>query len=406
MLEQLFSVSQIYLKNYNKDYVRYFIKEVKLSNRFSIILGQRGIGKTTTIIQYILQNYSDIFTTQALYIQADHTLFGKYTLYEVAEEFEKMGGELLCIDEIHKYINWARELKSINDTFVKLKLIVSGSSALEITKGSYDLSRRALVYKMKGMSFREFLELKYSFSFKSIRLEDILSNHQNIAQNIIENVENQNFKILPLFREYLEVGYYPFFFEYNNKEQFILALEQNINTTIESDLLSIYPSLTGNSIRKLKALLQIISTSVPFTMEFSKLKKSIGVSDERTLKNYLKYLEDAGIIILLQKDNRGLKSMQKPEKLYLDNPNLLIAKPKNSGTLRETFFINQVSKDFTVTAPKQGDFLVNGKYVFEIGGKNKSFRQIVDVPNSFVVADDIEVGFGNKVPLWLFGFLY
>jgi len=406
MLEELFIISQTYLKNYNQDYIRYFLKEQKLTNRFSIIIGQRGVGKTTMMVQYILLKYHDIYTTKALYLQADHILLGKYTLYEIADEFYKMGGELLCIDEIHKYSNWARELKSINDTFVKLKLLVSGSSALEITKGSYDLSRRALVYKIQGMSLREFIELKYKITLPTTTLDDILSSHQKVANETIDKIETKNQKILPLLKEYLGIGYYPFFFEYNDKEQFILALEQNINTTIESDLLAIYPSLTGNSIRKLKSLIKIISTTVPFTLELKKLKTAIGISDERTLKNYLKYLEDAGLIKMLQKDNKGIKSLQKPDKIYLDNPNLYIYKNANIGTIRETFFINQLSKSHDIVAPKQGDFLVDNKYTFEVGGKSKGFEQIKDLPNSFVVADDIEIGFGNKIPLWLFGFLY
>jgi len=406
MLEELFIISQTYLKNYNRDYIRYFLKEQNLTNRFSILIGQRGIGKTTLMVQYILQKYKDIYTTKALYLQADHILLGNYSLYEIADEFYKMGGELLCIDEIHKYNNWARELKSINDTFVKLNLLVSGSSALEISKGSYDLSRRALVYKMQGMSLREFIELKHKIKLPKTSLDEILSSHQKVAHSIINTIETNHQKILPLFKEYLGVGYYPFFFEYNDKEQFVLALEQNINATIESDLLAIHPALTGNSIRKLKALIRIIATTVPFTIELKKLKTATGISDERTLKNYLKYLEDSGLIKMVQKDNKGIKSLQKPDKIYLGNPNLYIYKNANIGTIRETFFINQLSKSYDIAAPKQGDFLVKNRYTFEIGGKNKGYKQIKDISDSFVVADDIEVGFGNKIPLWLFGFLY
>ena len=320
--------------------------------------------------------------------------------------FVKMGGELLCIDEIHKYPNWSKELKSINDTFRELKLVVSGSSALETHKGSHDLSRRALVYTMKGMSLREFIEMKLGIVLESFDLAEILLEHQTIAQSIADTLSKTDEKILPLFKEYLEVGYYPYYFEYNNKYQFTMALEQNIHTTIESDLLAIYPSLTGNSIKKLKSLLKVISASVPFTPDMKKLKNIIGVGDERTLKNYLKYLEDAGLIKMLMKSQRGLKSIEKPEKIYLDNPNLLFTSKADTGTIRETFFINQLSKDHEVVAPKSGDFLVDEKYTFEIGGKNKSFHQIKDMPNSFVASDDIERGFTNRIPLWLFGFLY
>jgi len=405
-LENLFQLSQNYRLNYKQEYVRYFLKTHDLSNRFSIISGQRGIGKTTAMIEYIQQQYPDLYTTKALYIQADHFLLGDFSLYEIADEFVKMGGELLCIDEIHKYSNWSQELKSINDTFRDLKLLVSGSSALEIHKGSYDLSRRALVYKMKGMSFREFLEIHLSLELPTVQLENLLSTHQPFSQEIINRLASKKEKILPLFSEYLKVGYYPYYFEYNNQEQFYLALEQNIHTTIESDLLSVYPSLTGLSIRKLKSLLKVISTSVPFTPDMKKLKGIIGVGDERTLKNYLKYLEDAGLIKMLMKSSRGLGSIEKPEKIYLDNSNLLFTSNVEMGTVRETFFMNQLSKEHEVIAPKNGDFLVDSKYLFEVGGKNKSFKQIKDMENSFVASDEIEQGFANKIPLWLFGFLY
>ena len=406
MLGTFFQLSQNYILNYQQAYVRYFLKTHDLSNRFSIISGQRGIGKTTAIIQYLQTQYPDLHTTKALYIQADHFLLGNRSLYEIADEFVKMGGELLCIDEIHKYNNWSQELKSINDTFRELKLLVSGSSALEIHKGSYDLSRRALVYSMKGMSFREFLEIRLGLELPNIELDTLLKEHQPFAQEIVSKLATQKEKILPLFNEYLKVGYYPYYFEYNNQEQFYLALEQNIHTTIESDLLAIYPSLTGTSIRKLKSLLKVISESVPFIPDMKKLKGIIGVGDERTLKNYLKYLEDAGLIKMLMKHSKGLKSIEKPEKIYLDNSNLLFTSKANAGTIRETFFMNQVSKDHQLISPKNGDFLVDEKYLFEIGGKDKSFRQIKDMQNSFVASDEIERGFGNKIPLWLFGFLY
>ena len=406
MLEPFFQLSQTYRMNYEQEYIRYFLKETSLSNRFSIISGQRGIGKTTAIIQYMHKYYPDMYTTKALYVQADHFLLGTHTLYEIADMFVKMGGELLCIDEIHKYPQWSKELKSIHDTFRDLKLLISGSSALEIHKGSHDLSRRAPVYKMKGMSFREFVEMKLGVTLENYSLDEILSRHQPIAQNIINALAKQQQKVLPLFKAYLEVGYYPFYFEYNDKMQFTMALEQNIHTTIESDLLAIYPSLTGNSVKKLKALLKVISASVPFVPDMKKLKGIVGVGDERTLKNYLKYLEDAGLIKMLMKTPKGLGSIEKPEKIYMDNTALLFTANADTGTVRETFFMNQLSKDHEVIAPKRGDFLIDGVFVFEIGGKNKSFEQIKEMKDAFVASDDIERGFGNKIPLWLFGFLY
>jgi predicted AAA+ superfamily ATPase len=411
MLEELFSLSQNFIKINNREYIRYFLKTNPLKSRFSIVVGQRGVGKTTAMIKHILSSYdNNIFTNKALYIQADHFLVANYSLYEIAEQFYNLGGEMICFDEIHKYHTWSTELKSIYDTYPKLTIVASGSSALEIYKGSRDLSRRAVVYKMFGMSFREFIELTIGIGLKSFRLEEINRNHQRIAHETINSIEKKGKKILSLFKDYLEYGYYPYFREYKNKELFYITLEQNIHTTLESDLIAIYPSLSGNSIKKIKKLLSIIAASVPFTPDLKRLKKILDVGDERTLKTYLKYLEDAGIILTASKSGRVLRELEKPEKIYLNNPNLIYAissqTPVNIGNLRETFFINMSSTLHKVTIPAQGDFLVNGKYTFEIGGKNKDFTQIKDLKNSFLAVDNIEIGVGNKIPLWLFGFLY
>ena len=411
MIEELFRLSQNFIRINNREYVRYFLRTYPLKNRFSFVVGQRGVGKTTAIIQHILSSYkNDIFTNSALYIQADHFLVGNHSLYEIAEQFYNLGGEMICFDEIHKYSNWSTELKSIYDTFPKLTIVASGSSALEIYKGSHDLSRRAVVYKMFGMSFREFIEIELGINLKSAGLENIINNHQRIADSITTAVEKKGKKILALFKSYLEYGYYPYFREYKNRELFYLTLEQNIHTTLESDLIAIYPSLSGNSIKKIKKLLMIIASSVPFTPDLKKLKTTLDVGDERTLKTYLKYLEDAGIILTVSKGGKGLRELEKPEKIYLNNPNLIHAissrMPLEIGNLRETFFLNMVETSHKVSSPAQGDFLVDGRYTFEIGGKNKDFSQIKDIKNSFLGVDNTEIGVGNKIPLWLFGFLY
>jgi len=411
MLEELIRLSQHFIRMNNKDYIRYFLKSNPLKNRFSIIVGQRGIGKTTAMIQNILGSYDhDIFTQKALYIQADHFLVGSLSLYEIAEQFYNLGGEMICFDEIHKYHTWSTELKSIYDSFPKLIIVASGSSALEIYKGGRDLSRRAVVYKMFGMSFREFIELTLEINLKSFGIEEISRKHQRIADNIINSVEKKGKKILALFKNYLEYGYYPYFREYNNKEIFYITLEQNIHTTLENDLIAIYPSLRGTSIKKIRKLLSIIAASVPFTPDLKRLKRILDIGDERTLKTYFKYLEDAGIILTVSKSGRGLRELKKPEKIYLNNPNLIHAissyTSANIGNLRETFFINMVDTSYKVIIPNRGDFIVNGKYTFEIGGKNKDFTQIKDVKNSFLAIDDIAIGVGNKIPLWMFGFLY
>lgn len=404
--------SRNFIRQNNLNYQRYFIQNINLEHRLSIILGPRGIGKTTTIAQYMAQQYTD---NKALYVSLDDISNASYTMLEIAEAFDLENGKLLCFDEIHKYANWSGELKTIYDTYPKLKVIVSGSSALEIHKGSHDLSRRAIVYRMFGMSFREYLELHHGYDFDTYKLETLLYDHQNISEPIVAHLETKEQRILPLFKEYLRVGYYPYFLGMQNESMFFQTLRQNINVSIEGDLLSIYPTLNGNSIKKLKKLLAIIMQSVPFTPKMSELKKVIEVKDDRTLKEYLSKLDDAGLIQLLMKSSLSMKALDKPEKIYVANTNLLYVGEPEIGTVRETFFLNQLYnyygmkdtfQDSGIYSADKGDFYLEEKYTFEVGGKNKSFKQIKDVPQSYIAADEIEIGYGNKIPLWLFGFLY
>jgi len=403
MLNKLIIESKKFVKRNNLAYKRYFLKENRIKHRLSIILGQRGIGKTTTIAQY-MAIHNDL---KSLYVSMDSFLVGDLSMYDIAESFEQDGGKLLCFDEIHKYKNWSQELKSIYDNFPNLQIIASGSSALKIDKGSHDLSRRAHLLQMHGMSLREYLELTLNLNFTKLSLEDILKYHQDLAFDIVQQLENADKKILPLFKQYLKTGYYPFSLTMVDEEIFFDMLEQNINVAISNDLLYVYPSMDGNSIRKLKILVSIIMESVPFTPVIENLKNLLEIGDARTLKDYFYKLEDAGILKLLFKaSSKGLKALEKPQKIYLDNSNLLYITEANIGTIREIFFLKSTSLNHLVQYPNRGDFLVDEKYLFEIGGKNKSFKQIKDLDNSFVVADDIEIGFGDKIPLWLFGFLY
>ena len=413
MLEELFIKSRDFININNQEYKRYFIQSKKLEHRLSVIIGSRGIGKTTTVAQYIKENYKG---KEALYINLDDIqISSKYTMTEIAEEFVLNGGKLLCFDEIHKYENWSAELKNIYDRFDTLKIIATGSSALQINKGSHDLSRRAIIYNMVGMSFREFLELHYGYSFESISLEELLSNHIDIATKIKAKIEEQDQKLIPLFKEYLKHGYYPYYLAMPNEILFFQTLQQNINVSIESDLLNIYPKMSGNSIKKIKMLLSVIIKSVPFEPKISELKRAADIKDDRTLKDYLSKLDDAGLIKLLMQNSLSMKAFDKPEKIFLANPNLMYTKEPNIGNLRETFFVNQLDNyyknkqslnDEGIFASKQGDFYCEEKYTFEVGGKNKGFNQIKDVSNSFVASDDLEVGIGNKIALWVFGFLY
>ncbi len=412
MLTELYRKSHRFVKQNNLVYKRYFIKQNNFEHRLTILIGARGIGKTTTIAQYMQSNYAK---NEALYVSLDDITNAKFTMFEIAEAFEVGGGKLLCFDEIHKYSNWSAELKSIYDTFPKLKVIASGSSALEIHKGSHDLSRRALVYTMVGMSFREFLELHYDYTLETYNLKEILQGHQRIADEIVDTLEVNKHRVIALFRDYLKFGYYPYYLSLANETMFFHTLRQNINVTIEADLLNIYPSLNGKSIKKIKLLLAIIMENVPYTPTISSLKSAIEVSDDRTLKEYLSKLDNAGLIKLLMKSSLSMKHIDKPEKIYLANTNLMYTAQPKIGNVRETFFMNQLSNYYMqkndattkgIYASSIGDFYVEERYIFEIGGKGKSFKQVKDRDDAFVVADDIEIGFGSKIPLWLFGFLY
>lgn len=409
-LDIFYELSREFLKAKDEQYRRYFIENTTLSERFSIFVGQRGVGKTTLIVQYLLDYVkSDKLSHKILYIPADHFLIGKTSLYDIAKHFNLMGGEFIAFDEIHKYENWSMELKSIFDSFPHLKMIASGSSALEIHKGSHDMSRRAIVYRIAGLSFREFLELSFSIKLPALQLDEILKQHSHHAQKIIDILQTKKQKIIPQFKNYLQFGFYPYYFELNDVAKFEITVEQNIHTILESDLISIYPQLTGNSIKKIKLLLSFIAQNVPFTPHWLNIKKMLEIGDERTLKTYFKYLEDAELIQTLYKSSQKLSALDNPEKIYLHNPNLMSALARhdqNQGTLRETFFINMLSRKHQVTLPINGDFLIDKELIFEVGGKKKSFNQIGKHQTAYVASDNLEIGTGQKIPLWLFGFLY
>jgi predicted AAA+ superfamily ATPase len=410
MIEGLVKLSQEFLQTKNQRFRRYFIQNVTLEERFSILKGPRGIGKTTTMIQYLLDYTNhDRFHPSILYVQADHFVMGTMALYEVAEQFSLMGGEFIAFDEIHKYPEWSMELKSIYDTFPHLKILASGSSALEIEKGSHDLSRRAIIYRLTGLSFREYLELAFDVVLPRVTLAQVLSQHQPISEKIQSALLLKKCKILPAFKKYLEGGYYPYFYESGSEAKFKITLEQNVHTTLESDLASIYPHLSQTSIRKIKQLLIFLAQNVPMTPNWHHMIQLLEIGDERTIKNYFKLLEDAELIHSLYSSSTKLKAIDHPAKIYIKNTNLMHALATdgvNTGTVRETFFFDMLCNSHKITLPTNGDFLVDNKFLFEIGGHKKNFSQIRNSQVSYVAADGIEMGVGNKIPLWLFGFLY
>jgi len=379
------------------DNIRGFIKTIDWSNRFIGVKGSRGVGKTTLILQYIKLNFKP--NDSVLYISLDNLYFFENKLYDLANDFYKKGGEFLAIDEVHRYPNWAIELKNIYDDFPELRVVFTGSSLLHLSKAKADLSRRAVMYNMPGLSFREYLNFETNYNFEASKLEELLENHIDISIKV-----KQKIKPLQYFKDYLNYGYYPFYLE--NKESFHQKLSEIILTILEVDITQ-YALIQTSNIQALKKMLSVISKSVPFKPNMNTLSKVTGIS-LNTMKLYLKLLTDAELLQLLYVENKGINSLNKPEKVYLNNSNLMynLSLDSNIGNIRETFFFNQISVKNKVNASKITDFYVNEYYLFEIGGKNKTQNQIKDVSNSYLVKDDIEIGSENIIPLWLFGFLY
>ena len=398
MLDQLFLKSNDLIRLNNHKFKRYFIDSKDLSHRLIVILGQRGIGKTTTLAQLASKN------KDSLYLSLDDIEISN-DITSIIRELVLNGGKYLYLDEIHKSKDISAVLKFAYDNFKELNIVATGSSALEVLKSSHDLSRRAIVYKMSGMSFREYLGLRYGINLEAVELKDLLAGHQERAVDIINALKQKELAVIKLFREYLKVGYYPYYNDMPNDTAFYQTLKQSIEATIDSDLLSIYPNLNGNTARKLKILTHAISANVPYQPNYSSLKSLVDIRDDRTLKEYLAMLDSAGLIRLLMKNELAIKNMDKADKIYLENTNLMYLNNSDMGNVRETFFANQLGNITEIYSGKNGDFIV-GEFVFEIGGAKKSFEQIKDMPNSYIAADDIEVGVGNKIPLWLFGFLY
>jgi predicted AAA+ superfamily ATPase len=397
-MERIKQISESRLQRVPLTFFRFLINEINWNDRLIGISGARGTGKTTLLLQFMKTKLP--INTEALYVSLDDIYFAQTPLVYFAEEFYKKGGDYLFLDEVHKYPNWSQELKNIYDNLPGLKIVFTSSSALDIYKGSHDLSRRAMVYNLPGLSFREFIELKYQISFQSMSLESILETKISAHYNIIEKI-----KPLKLFGEYLQNGYYPFFME--SGDNYISRLINISNQVLENDIPTIF-HIDFYSVLKIKKMLAVLSRIVPYKPNIEKLVSQSGTTRDTLLK-FLYYLEKAEIVNWLTKDTFGINYLNKPDKLFLNNTNLMYAlsdtKPE-IGNLRETFFLNQVKVKHKVNYPETGDFLVDEKYLFEIGGQNKKQKQIKGIENSFIAVDGIEYPIGNKIPLWLFGFLY
>ena len=403
-MDTLFRKSNRLLANTSTEIIRDKMDEIHWNTRLVSIIGAKGVGKSTLIKQYLKQHY-ELGDRTMLYCSADTVDFSMRTLVGLAEEFVMRGGELLVVDEIHKYhpgtTDWSREIKEIYELFPNLRMIVSGSSLLSLKEGDADLSRRAVKYTMPGLSFREALRFYHGLSFPQWSLEDILTHPYDLWQTVTAKC-----KPVALFKEYLEKGYYPFLLE--GEGEYYTKIEQVVNYIVETELPQICKVDVAN-VRKLQALIAMICSEVPFELNANRIAAALEIGRD-TVVEYLKYLGDAKVLNLLYSDKKKIGKLTKPDKIYMENTNLMYALAPTKvevGTLRETFAICALSDSHNVEYGKaQGDFKVDAKYTFEIGGRNKTFSQIAGVKDSYIFADDWDMPDGAKLPLWMLGFLY
>ncbi len=397
-MQELFESQNRVLEKVNLDFKRSLYEALPWDERAIMLMGARGTGKSTIFLQHLKENFK---ADEAMYITLDDIYFKQHTLVDTARTFLQNGGKLLLMDEVHKYPDWSREIKNIYDLMPNLKMLFTGSSILELQKSNADLSRRVLNYYLPELSFREFLGIKYGLKLPKYTLEEILKNHVEIAKDLKIQMESP----LVFFKEYLKSGAYPFFKETNLVD---IRLKQTVNLIIDTDIPNALP-VEFSTLSQLKKLLYIIAQSVPFKPNITKLAEQVGTTRPK-LYEMLKMLEAAKLIYGLYHSSTNITALNKPEKIFLHNTNLLYVFSENKpemGTIRETFFINMLeSAGHKVNYTEKGDFTINNKWTFEVGGRNKTQKQISGISNAFLALDEIEYGYGNSVPLLLFGFMY
>lgn len=400
-MEGLDEILRIYSRRFQgtpEGFKRYLIDKIDWRDNLIAIKGAKGTGKTTMLLQHIKESFAD--KDKALYISLDNLWFETHSINDLIEYHYTHGGTHLFLDEVHYFPNWKTLIKNINDDYPGLHVVYTGSSMLKIDSGVADLSRRQLPYTLHGMSFREYLLYEGLAEMEPISLDLLLRDHRRIAEDILSN----GMKILPAFGEYLRYGYYPFYKSVYSG--FEIRLQQVVNHVLEND----YPIIEGveqSTIRKTKKMFMILAEQVPQTPNMSNLYNELETDRNQGLK-MLYALEKAGLLALLSDKPKHIDKLSRPEKIFMDNSNLMYAyaMAPNIGTVRETFFLSQLAVDHSVTYPAKGDFLVDGKYLFEVGGRKKSFEQIKDVADSYLAVDDTEIGHHNRIPLWMFGLLY
>lgn len=398
-MESLFKKHRILVSQVSMKIVRQLMNSIDWEKQLVSIRGSRGVGKTTLMRQYIRKTYG-VNAGEVLYLVMDSMYFTTHSLLDVAERFHLMGGKHLFLDEVHKYPTWSKEIKEICDLWPDLKITFTGSSLLQILNADADLSRRVLNYDMAGLSFREFLRFYKNIELPSYPLDEILEHADDICQRVCAACPPQL-----LFEEYLRVGYYPF--HDGNEQEYYSRIENVVSFIIDQEMTQfcgVEPAYT----RKLKAMLLFLANNVPYDVSIAKLSSYLEIN-KTTVLSYLTSMQKAELLNLLYTENKSVTKMQKPDKIYLYNPNMHYAfsAEEKIGTIRECFVVNQLSTSHTVEYGKaQGDFMIDGKITIEVGGKDKSFEQIANIPNSYVLADSMEFPIGKKLPLWLVGFLY
>jgi len=380
-------------------FVRDFIQQIDWQrNRLIGIKGARGVGKTTLVLQYLKLN--PLPAGQALYTSLDDLYFSVNRLYDTGVAFVQQGGQLLVLDEVHRYANWSQEIKNLYDDFPDLHIVFTGSSIMHLERSKGDLSRRAVMYSLPGLSFREYLQIRQITDWPVISLDDLLTSHTQIAVDLTATV-----RPLAHLADYWQYGYYPYFLE--NEAVYNQKLNETIRLSLELDLPAVY-GISYATIDKLKQLLVVLAESVPVKPNISKLSERLQATRTSVIE-YLHYLDELGILTLLHRDSFGITRLQKPEKIYLSHPNLqyaLSVLPPNVGTLRESFLLSQARPNHQVEYTEQGDFRLDRRITIEVGGADKTHRQLTGIADAYVAADGIEIGFGQKIPLWLFGLLY
>lgn len=378
---------------------RYLYNKIDWNARLIGIKGARGVGKSTMLLQHIKETFPDL--QKVFYASLDDLWFRTNSLIDLIEYLYTHGYTHVFLDEVHKYDNWSQNIKNIYDNYPEMHIVYTGSSMLEIDHSKADLSRRQRLYTLAGLSFREYLEFEGVGTFPAVGIEDLTKSHLKIAMGIVSQT-----RVLQHFDRFLQTGYYPFYKDSTSVEDYHSRLREVANVVVESDMPAV-EDITYATVQKAKQLLMVIAPNVPLQPNISKLSQELEVTPSQCLK-ILYLLDRAGLILLLTKEQKDYKHLAKPGKIFLGNGNLMYALSGtvNVGTCRETFFANQLSAIGQVTMPEKGDFLLNGKYLFEVGGSSKDFRQIANIPDSYLAIDDIETGHQNRIPLWMFGLLY